>query len=86
MKILTHLHDTCARITANSLKENNKQLNQAYDLLFPFETLVDQIEDAFDFSLDEKSPTQLNRSLLHGTTLLMRQARTIRATNTGGNC
>jgi len=56
LQIITHLYDTYARITANDLKENDKNLHLAYDSTAPFENLVDQIENAVDFASAGKSP------------------------------
>ena len=56
LQIITHLYDTYARITANDLKENDKNLHLAYDSTSPFENLIDQIENAVDFASSGKSP------------------------------
>ena len=50
------MSDTHARITANALKENDKNFHLAYDSTSPFENLIDQMENAVDFTSTGKSP------------------------------
>ena len=54
--MITYLHDTCSRIAPSILKENDQHLHQSCDPSFPFETLIDQVEDAVDFASVGKSP------------------------------
>jgi len=56
LQIITHFYDTYERITANDLKENDKNLHLAYDSNSPFKNLIDQIENAVDYASAEKSP------------------------------
>ena len=56
LEMLTHLYDSYARITQGDLDENDRRMKQAWDPNQPFETLIDQIEDAIDFSAAGNTP------------------------------
>ena len=62
LQSITHfLKKTHARITANDLKENDKNLHLSYDSTAPFENLIDRIENAVDFSSAGKSHCNLKQ-------------------------
>ena len=71
--MITHLHEPYGRITPNALKENDQRLHQDYDPPLPFETLVDQIENAVEFASAGKFPYNANKivtadyNLIHET-------------------
>ena len=54
--IIQHLHHTCASISPQDLNDNDERLKKPYDPNLPFETLVDQIENAVDFAAAGKAP------------------------------
>ena len=56
IQIIIHLYDTCAHITANDVKENDKSLHLAYEPSSTFENLIDQVENAVDFAFAGNSP------------------------------
>ena len=47
--LLEHLYSTYANISASDLQDNDKRLRAPYDINQPFETLIDQVENAVDY-------------------------------------
>lgn len=56
LQMLTHLCDTCARITEHDLNENDKCLKAQYDPNLPFKNLIDQVEDAIEHAAAGAAP------------------------------
>ena len=54
--IIRHLYDACASISAQDLSDNDEHLKSPYDPNLPFETLIDQVENAVKLDADGKSP------------------------------
>ena len=54
--IIQHLHDTHASISLQDLNKNDECLKKPCNPNLPFETLVDQIENAVDFAAAGKAP------------------------------
>ena len=55
-EIIQYLYDTYASISVQDLNDNDERLKTPYDLNMPFETLVDQVENAVDFAAAGKAP------------------------------
>ena len=53
--LIQHLCDTHASISAQDLNDNDERLKTPHDPNMPFETLVDQIENAVDFAAAGKA-------------------------------
>ena len=66
LQMITHLHDAYDRIVPNALKENDQRLHQAYDPSLPFETILDQVEDAVEFYSAGKHPCTANQIVTAG--------------------
>ena len=56
LQLLTHLLTTYGRITPYQLEENDKRFKKPFDPNQPFETLVEQIDDATDYAIAGGSP------------------------------
>ena len=56
LDLLNHLFFTYGRITPCDLEENDKRFKKQWDTNQPFETLIDQIEDAIDFASAGQTP------------------------------
>ena len=56
LDLLTHLFFTYGRITPHDLEENDKRFKKQWDANMPFETLVEQIDDAVDYAQAGQSP------------------------------
>ena len=54
--LLDHLYSTYANISASSLQDNNKRLRSPYDRNQPFETLINQFENAVDYASTGDTP------------------------------
>ena len=48
--LLDHIYATYANISASALQDNYKRLRAPYDSNQPFETLIDQVENAVDYA------------------------------------
>ena len=47
---MDHLYSTYANISASALQDNIKRLRSPYDINQPFETLINQVENAVDYA------------------------------------
>ena len=56
LQMLTHLHNSYARISQFELEENDKRFKQQWDPNQPFEVIIDQIEDAIDYAAAGNTP------------------------------
>ena len=56
LTIIQHLYDNYANITEQDLNHNDDRLKTPYDAGTPFETLIDQVEDAIEFAAAGKTP------------------------------
>jgi hypothetical protein len=54
--ILTHLFRTYGNITAHDLEENDKRFKKAFDVNMPFQTIIQQIDEALDFAIAGETP------------------------------
>ena len=54
--LLDHLYSTYANISASALQDNDKRLRAPYDRNQPFETLINQVENAVDYASAGDTP------------------------------
>ena len=54
--LLYHLYSTYANISASALQDNDKRLRAPYDKNQPFETLIDQVENAVEYASAGDTP------------------------------
>ena len=70
--MLQHLYDNYGKITKDKLEKNRQEMNKAYDVTMPIETLFAQIEDCVDFSDAAQSP-YLQTQILNTVFLLIQK-------------
>ena len=61
LALLEHIYSTYANISASALQENDKRLQAPYDSSQPFETLIDQVENAVDYTSTGDTPHTLDQ-------------------------
>ena len=54
--LLDHLYSTYTNISASTLQDNGNRLCALYDSNQPFETLIDQVENAVDYASAGDTP------------------------------
>ena len=54
--LLDHLYSTYDNIFASALQDNDKRLRAPYDSNQPFETLINQVENAVDYASAGDTP------------------------------
>ena len=54
--LLDHLYTTYTKISASALQDNDTRLRAPYDSNQPFETLIDQVENAVDYASAGDTP------------------------------
>ena len=57
--LLDHLYYTYANISATTLQDNDKKLRAPYNINQPFETLINQVENAVDYASEGDMPYTL---------------------------
>ena len=55
-ELLDHLYYKYGNLSASELQDNNKRLHAPYNINQPFETLIDQVENAVDYASAGDTP------------------------------
>jgi hypothetical protein len=69
-RMLSHLFRTYGRIKPSDLEANDKRFKQAYDPNMPFETLIQQVDDAVEYAAHGENPYSQNQIITNAYNII----------------